>query len=192
MSTDLRSVLTTIMPRLQRFGMALTGSKDETDELVQNVCERVLTRGDQFREQARLDVWIYGIMRHLWIDRVRFRRRRHHEELSAADKIANDDGRQTTEARMTLSAVREALGALSEEHRSVLVLVCVDGLKYREAAEVLKVPVGTVMSRLARARQELALRIYGQETPVYEQQRPGSVTELPAWPRRAQVVTSRP
>lgn len=183
MSTDLRSDLLAIMPRMHRFGIALTGSKDETDELVQSACERVLTRGNQLHEHARLDVWTYGIMRHLWLDRVRFRRRRHHNELSAADTVASDDGRQTTEARITLSAVREALGTLSEEHRSVLILVCVDGLKYKEASEVLEVPIGTVMSRLARARQELASRIYGEG-------RPGLVTSLPARLGRGQAVAS--
>ena len=163
MRTDLRPALLALMPRLRRFGIALSGSAEDAEDLVQDVCERVLRRADQIRDQARVDAWIYGIMRNLWLDRVRSRRHRRHEELSAADEVASDDGRRTTETRITLDAVREVLGSMSEEHRTVLVLVCVDGLSYREAAEVLGIPLGTVMSRLARARQELSTRMEGRK-----------------------------
>jgi RNA polymerase sigma-70 factor (ECF subfamily) len=183
MRTDLRAALLAVMPRLRRFGIALTGSKDEADDLVQDVCERVLCRGDQLRDQARLDAWLYGIMRHLWLDKVRSRGRRRSEELSAADTVAGHDGRRITEATLTLAAVREALGSLSEEHRSVLVLVCVDGLSYREASEVLGIPQGTVMSRLSRGRQELSARVNARATP-------GRVTAFPARIRCGQMTGS--
>ncbi len=159
MAGDLRAVLPALMPRLRRFGLALTGTATDADDLVQNACERALRRGDQLRDQARADAWIYGIMRHLWIDEVRSRRVRRHDELDAATGVAGDDGERVAEGRMTLDAVRRVLGTLPSEQRSVLLLVCVDGLSYKEAAEVLGTPIGTVMSRLARGRQELFVRL---------------------------------
>lgn len=164
---DLRTAVSALLPRLRRFGLALTGSAAAADDLVQNACERVLRRREQLRDHARLDAWIYGIMRHLWLDEVRARRVRRHDDLSAAAEIASVHGDRAAEGRMTLDAVRRVLDALPAEQRSVLVLVCVDGLSYKEAAEVLGTPVGTVMSRLARAWQDLAARLaHGAEAQV--------------------------
>ena len=79
--------------------------------------------------------------------------------MTAASDVVGDDGTAATERRITPAAVRRELAALPEEQRVVLVLVCVDGLTYKEAAEVLKVPVGTIMSRLSRGRQDLHERL---------------------------------
>ena len=79
MGNDLRQALTDLLPRLRRFGLALTGSATDADDLVQNTCERVLRRADQLREHARLDAWLYGIMRNLWIDELRHRKVRRHD-----------------------------------------------------------------------------------------------------------------
>ena len=164
MADDLRSALAALLPRLRRFGLSLTGSAVEADELVQGTCERVLSRIGQLRDPTRLDAWVYGIMRNMWIDEVRSRRLRRHDELSAASDVMGEDGEATAEGRITLEMVRRTLGQLSEEQRSVLVLVCVDGLTYKEAAAVLGIPLGTVMSRLSRARQELHARLTGGGT----------------------------
>ena len=155
MNTDLRAALTAVLPRLRRFGLALTGSRSDADDLVQAACERVLTRGDQLRDRARLDAWIYGIMRNLWIDEVRHRRVRRHDDIAAADDVVGDDGVATVEGRITLAAVRRAIGEMSADRRTLLILVCVDGLTYQEAADTLGIAIGTVMSRLSRARIEL-------------------------------------
>ena len=155
MTIELRSSLTALLPRLRRFGLAITGSRNDADDLVQAACERVLMRGDQLRDKARMDAWIYGIMRNLWFDEVRFRKVRRHDDLSAAADVVGDDGEATVEGRITLAAVRAAMAGMSEDRRSLLMLVCVDGLTYREAAEILEIPIGTVMSRLARARRAL-------------------------------------
>ena len=146
--------------------MALTGSATDADDLVQNACERVLRRGDQLRDQARVDAWIYGIMRHLWMDEVRARGIRRHDDLSAADHVVGESGERLVEERMTLEAVRQALGALPATQRSVLMLVCVDGLSYKEAADVLGIPVGTIMSRLSRGRQDLFASLERQGSSV--------------------------
>ena len=78
MRDELRQALTALLPRLRRFGLALTASSADADELVQNACERVLRRSDQLRDAARMDAWMYGIMRNLWIDTLRHRRVRRH------------------------------------------------------------------------------------------------------------------
>jgi RNA polymerase sigma-70 factor (ECF subfamily) len=165
------------LPRLRRFGLSLTGSKADADELVQATCERVLSRIGQLRDHARLDAWAYGIMRNMWIDEVRARRLRRHDELTAASDAIGQDGEAVAEGRVTLAMVRRILAQLSEEQRSVLVLVCVDGLTYKEAAGVLGIPLGTVMSRLSRARQELHARL--------NERRPNeTVSVFPARPAR--------
>lgn len=164
--SELRTALVSLMPRLRRFGLALTGSATDADDLVQDACERVLSRGGQLRDQTRVDAWIYGIMRHLWTDEVRSRVIRRHDDLASADDVAGESGEQVVEGRMTLDAVRRVLGAMPVEQRSVLMLVCVDGLSYKEAAEVLETPIGTVMSRLARGRQELFARLEHQSASV--------------------------
>ena len=79
MAEDLRPMLSALLPRLRRFGLALTGSAVEADELVQDACARALQREAQLRDHNRLDAWLYGIMRHLWIDEMRARTRRRHD-----------------------------------------------------------------------------------------------------------------
>jgi RNA polymerase sigma-70 factor (ECF subfamily) len=160
----MRNALTALLPRLRRFGLSLTGSRNDADELVQAACERVLTRGDQLRDQARMDAWIYGIMRNLWIDELRFRKVRRHDDLSAAADVVGESGEAVVEGRITLAAVRKAVAEMSEDRRVLLMLVCVDGLTYQEAADTLGIAIGTVMSRLSRARQELQERLSTRST----------------------------
>ena len=165
MVNDLRNALTALLPRLRRFGLALTGSATDADDLVQNTCERVLLRSDQLREHARLDAWLYGIMRNLWIDELRHRKVRRHDDMDAAAGIIGEDGQAVAEGRITLAAVRRVLGEMPVDQRTVLMLVCVDGLSYKEAAEALGIPLGTVMSRLSRARQDLHERLSNHPVP---------------------------
>ncbi len=182
MSNDLRQALTSVLPRLRRFGLALTGSASDADGLVQNTCERALRHSDQLRELTRLDAWLYGIMRNLWFDEMRHRKVRRHDDIDAASDVIGEDGQATADGRITLDAVRRAMSQLPADQRTVLMLVCVDGLSYKEAAEVLGIPVGTIMSRLSRARQDLHERLSGP--PV-----PDSVTPFPL--RHVGTPTSR-
>ena len=139
----------------------MTGSAADTDDLVQNTCERVLLRADQLREVTRLDAWLYGIMRNIWIDEMRHRKVRRHDQIDAASEVIGEDGQATADGRINLAAVRRAMRDMPEEQRTVLMLVCVDGLSYKEAAGVLGIPVGTIMSRLSRARHDLHERMSG-------------------------------
>jgi RNA polymerase sigma-70 factor (ECF subfamily) len=156
---DLRQALTIVLPRLRRFALALTGSAPDADDLVQSTCERALKHANQLRELTRLDAWLYGIMRNLWVDEMRHRRVRRHDDIDAASHVIGEDGQATADGRITLDAVRRAMSLLQTDQRTVLMLVCVDGLSYKEAAEVLGIPVGTIMSRLSRARQDLHDRL---------------------------------
>lgn len=157
MATDVRHEMIAMLPRLRRFARALARSREDADDLVQAACERGLRAIDSWEPGSRLDSWMFRILRNLWIDQLR---RRKHEVVSDLSEdgaeIAGEDGRRVAEGRLELAAVRTAIGTLPEQQRDVLVLVCIEDLSYREAAEVLDVPVGTVMSRLARGRLALS------------------------------------
>jgi RNA polymerase sigma-70 factor (ECF subfamily) len=156
LSAEIRREMVALIPRLRRFAYALAGSKDAGDDLVQAACERALARLDQFEPGSRLDSWMYRIVQTIWLDRGR-RQRTRGSEIDP-DLVALSDhglGARRAEDRLTLARVREAVAALPEEQRSVLALVAIEGLSYRDAAETLGIPVGTVMSRLARARARL-------------------------------------
>ncbi|WP_282606017.1 RNA polymerase sigma factor [Pelagibius sp. Alg239-R121] len=145
-----------MLPRLRRFAYALTGSTDLGDDLVQAACERALSRLNQWQQGTRLDSWMFRIMQTIWIDQMRAKKVRGHSyDLDAANDIAGDDGERAMEARLTLKRVRAAVGELPEDQRLVLTLISIDGRSYKEAAEFLNVPIGTITSRLARARRRL-------------------------------------
>ena len=160
---QVRAELVALLPRLRRFAYGLTGSLDEGDDLVQSACERALTRLDQFEPGTRLDSWMYRIVQTVWIDRMRARRSRPETAMDSIDiePLAVGDHAREADARLALSGVRRAVSALPEEQREVLLLVCVEGAAYKEAAAILGLPIGTVMSRLARARLTVGRAIEG-------------------------------
>lgn len=145
--------LVALQPRLRRFAYGLTGSLDEADDLVQAAYERALARLDQWQLGTRLDSWMYRIVQSIRLNRLDAQRvRGSHLEPSDPDLLVGSDGRRETEAQLTLDAVSRIIWRLPEEQRVVLLLVAVEGLSYKDVAEVLDLPVGTVTSRLARAR----------------------------------------
>jgi RNA polymerase sigma-70 factor (ECF subfamily) len=154
-----------MLPRLRAFALSLTRSRAEADDLVQGACERALQSLDSFRADTNFDAWLFRILRNLWIDDYRRSSRETLTDMTAPEHDRpGEDGRRTAEIRQTLRAASTAIDGLPEEQRSVLVLVCVDGLAYRDAADVLGVPVGTVMSRLARARQSVIAATDGTDS----------------------------
>jgi RNA polymerase sigma-70 factor (ECF subfamily) len=114
-----------------------------------------LVRHAQWQPGTRLDSWVFRITHTIWLDELRSRKVRAAEPEEVLERVAGDDGDRRVEARLTLDAVRRAIARLPEEQRAVLMLVCVEGMSYKEAAESLAIPVGTVMSRLSRGRQSL-------------------------------------
>ena len=159
--------LPSVLPRLSRFGLALTRTPSAADDLVQAACERALSRINQWNPASRLDSWMFRIMQTMWWNEVRARkvRDRYSEEAEQLG-VQHDD----PERRLFLIQAEQQILELSDELRVVLILVCVEGFSYREAAEALDIPVGTVMSRLARARLLLAERLGEERLELFADQ----------------------
>lgn len=151
-----RTELVALLPRLRRFALSLTGNPQDGDDLVQAACEKALRNAAQFTPGTRMDSWMYRIVQTLWIDDRR-RNRTRGTTIAPEDANLSDGGRGANlpEDRMMLGKVRDAMLTLPEPQRAVLSLVAIEGLSYKDAAEVLDIPLGTVMSRLSRAREAL-------------------------------------
>jgi RNA polymerase sigma-70 factor (ECF subfamily) len=147
--------LVALLPRLRRFARGLTHGSEEGDDLVQAACERALARRDQFEPGTRLDSWMYRIVQNIWLDSRR-RQKKEAISLDPADLAQHAaPAAHAAEDGLYLAQVREAIATLPEEQRTVLMLVTVEGVTYRDAAGILELPLGTVMSRLSRARVAL-------------------------------------
>jgi RNA polymerase sigma-70 factor (ECF subfamily) len=142
-----------LLPRLRRFARALTFNREDADDLVQVAVERALGRSEQWEPGTRLDSWMFRIVKNAWIDEVRSRIRR--TELFVPEEASEQVGDNFADAHQQRLAIEKAVSMLSDEHRLVVGLVLIDGLAYKEAAEVLEIPIGTLTSRLARAREVL-------------------------------------
>jgi RNA polymerase sigma-70 factor (ECF subfamily) len=141
------------LPQLRRYARALTGDQAWADDLVQDTAERALTRSSLYRDQRNLRAWLLTILRHLFIDQLRAR-----HDIAVDDESA--PWRQMPAPAgevdgLVLRDVQRALYCLPVEQREIVLLVCVEELSYQETASVLNVPIGTVMSRLSRAREHL-------------------------------------
>lgn len=150
---SVRAQIIAALPRLRRFCWALAGNAEDGDDLMQSTVERALGRAHQFEPGTQLSSWLFRIARNLRIDAARQAGRRGaHLPIDELPEQQGEDGLALVENRSELAAAQRALQALPEDQRLTFVLVVVEGMSYRDAAEVLEVPVGTVMSRLARAR----------------------------------------
>jgi RNA polymerase sigma-70 factor, ECF subfamily len=147
--------LVELLPRARRFAWVLTRSHHDAEDVVQAAVERALQHSASWERGTRLDSWLFRIMQNLWRDELRSHRRRAEPLESAAD-IVGTDGRDVAMKHIQTVQASEALASLPEEHRAVIALVVMEGLSYQETADILDVPIGTVMSRLARARAKLA------------------------------------
>lgn len=142
-----------LLPRLRRFARNLTRNPHDADDVVQIALERALLKLDQWRTDARLDGWLFKIIRNAWIDEVRSRGRR--DKIFLAEERGADVGVDTAGKQATLMSVQAAMLQLPEQQRMAVSLVLIEGLPYQEAAAVLDVPIGTLTSRLARGREAL-------------------------------------
>ncbi|HZZ34507.1 MAG TPA: sigma-70 family RNA polymerase sigma factor [Caulobacteraceae bacterium] len=153
-----------LMPRLRRLARALARDHADADDLTQLTLERALQRRGQWQAGTRLDSWVFRIMRNAWIDEARSRGRqaRVFEPPTAGETVA-DPAAPDMETRLAAREVERAMAELPEDQRLAVALVLVDGLSYREAAEVMETPVGTLTSRLVRGRMALLARLQGAE-----------------------------
>lgn len=144
------------LPRLRRFCHALAGNGADGDDLMQATVERALRHWPQFQAGTRIESWMFRIAHNLRIDGARsLARRGTSVALDHANEVRGEDAVAALEARSNLAAAQRALATLPDDQRAVFALVVLEGASYREAAEVLDIPVGTVMSRLARARARI-------------------------------------
>ncbi|TCO73323.1 RNA polymerase sigma factor [Rhodovulum euryhalinum] len=145
------------LPVLRRYALSMCRKPDIADDLVQTTVERAIAARTRFDPSMRLEPWLFRILRNAWIDSARRSGTRGVEiDITDAPEAAVHDGARATEAALMLRQTQAALAMLPAEQREVIVLVCIEGLSYAEAAEVLEIPRGTVMSRLARGRVALA------------------------------------
>lgn len=146
--------LVTQLPRLRRYAIALIGDVSLADDLLQDCVERAMQKRRTLKEGQRLYGWLRSILHNLYMDELR--RRRRSGIVADLDEMANSLTHSTPAAdRTSITDFVRAVGRLTVEHRQVLLLVGLDGLSYGEAAAELHIPIGTVMSRLARAREQL-------------------------------------
>ncbi|MFS8047939.1 RNA polymerase sigma factor [Rhizobium sp. BR 314] len=153
---DIRMGLSQHLARLWRYGVVLSRQRDVADDLVQATCVRALERASQFTAGTRLDRWLFAILHSIWLNEVRSRRVRMGQGFVDADETLVFDGALETETHILAGQVLQRVQALPEAQRTAVFLAYVEGLSYREVAEILEVPIGTVMSRLAAARTKLA------------------------------------
>jgi RNA polymerase sigma-70 factor, ECF subfamily len=142
------------IPYLRRYARALAGGPDAADDLVQDGLERAIARFDQFRPGTNLRAWLFTILHNMRCDQHR-RVMRRPLQIPIEDSAHQASTRASQADALQLSDFRRAFGRLSEAHREVLALVGLEGLDYQQAATILGVEVGTVKSRVFRARESL-------------------------------------
>lgn len=148
--------LLTLLPRLRRFARALARDAADADDLMQVAVERALKARDQWAPGTRLDSWMMRIVRNCWIDEMRSRARRARTFVPEEEgALIGADTHRDIEMKVVMHDVDKAMNSLSSEQREVIALVLVEGLAYREAADLLDIPMGTLTSRLTRGRQAL-------------------------------------
>jgi RNA polymerase sigma factor (sigma-70 family) len=147
--------LAAALPRLRRYAIALAGDVATADDLVQDCLERAWKNRSAMKDERAIYAWLRAILHNVNIDRVRLRRRRP-EEAEILDAVSDtlSNGAAADELALSMDLVR-TMNRLTIEHRQVLLLIGLENLSYREVADELGVPIGTVMSRLARARERL-------------------------------------
>lgn len=155
--------LIALIPRLRRFARALTGNMADADDVVQASLEKAMASLDQWQPGTQLDRWLFRIARNTWIDdRRRAHNRMGHDDIGEMIDLAGDDGVTTAEQSAEARMVRAAVDRLPPEQRDVVALVMLEEFSYREAADMLGLPIGTVMSRLSRAKAALAKVLAGE------------------------------
>ena len=159
---EIHARLAAFLPRLRRFCHGLTGTRDKGGDLLQSTVERALSRIDRWQPGTSLESWMLKMASNLHIDLIRAERVRGTSvDVEEAAGISGGDELARMEFRSELEAVNTALIAMSPELRQVLTAVVIDERSYKEAAELFDIPIGTVMSRLSRARQFVANYVKG-------------------------------
>ena len=139
------------LPRLRRYARALTGDVNRADDLVQDTLERALAKLDLWQPESDLRAWLFTLMHNLFVNQLR----RHHLAETALEDALDEPVNGGQLEALAARDIHDALARLPPEQREVLLLVGLEQFGYAEAAQVLGVPTGTVMSRLSRARERM-------------------------------------
>jgi len=162
MTADIMRTIEPLIPALRRYARALLHDTWDADDMVQDCLERAIGRWHQRRDDGNPRAWVFTILHNLAMTRLR--RATRQARMLPIDGAEPASIRATQEEHLHCQDVMRALAHLSDEQRSVLLLIAVEDLSYLEAAKVLDVPVGTVMSRLSRARERLHRLLSGEST----------------------------
>lgn len=164
MNEELSQLLPPLLPALRRFAYSLTGNRADADDLLQSTVERLLSR--DLPEDVELAKWAFRVCRNMWIDEYRARKIRQNAAQLPELEEPTEDGANRIYNEITLKQVNTAMDKLPDDQRSILALVAVQGMSYKEVAETLSIPMGTVMSRLARARVALSQFLNASGTEI--------------------------
>ena len=156
-------------PSLRRYARGLVSDRDRADDLVQDTLERAWSRFSMWQKRGEVRAWMFGIMHNHFIDRLRAQRSR--PEDSAGDDLPELPQRALQTDALEVRDLDRLLQRLPPEHREVLLLVGVEEMSYQEVATAIGVPIGTVMSRLSRARARLREEMQGRAAPASRLQR---------------------
>jgi len=158
------AAILTELPRLRRYARALVGDRAAADDLVQDTLERAWSRFAQWRAGSDLRAWLFSIMHNLRVDQLR---RPGLNALPMDDEELMVPTRATQSDHLEVVDLEAALARLAEEQRAVLLLVALEDMSYEEVAAALGIPIGTVMSRLARGRERLRLILEGRQPSAH-------------------------
>ncbi|MEB3099533.1 RNA polymerase sigma factor [Achromobacter sp. D10] len=162
MRAEDEALILACIPSLRRYARGLTGDPHRADDLVQDTLERAWSRYSRWQRRGELRAWMFGIMHNHFIDGVRASSRR--AEQTALGELPDAPVRATQTDHLEVRDLDRCLQALPGEQREVLLLICVEDLSYQETARILDVPMGTVMSRLSRAREKLGALMQARDT----------------------------
>ena len=160
---EIEAGLPKVFPRIWRYAFSLTGSRDGADDLAQAACLRAIEKAGQFKAGTHLDRWMFRITHNLWISDIRKEKIRKDGGIPVADVSDIADPSQNTERAYDQKEVLTSVLDLPEAQRTAVFLVYIEGYSYKESAEILNIPLATVMSRLATARANLGHKFRDQE-----------------------------
>lgn len=155
-NSEVRNGVQDCFPRLWRYCRVLTGNSDAAYDLAQTVCVRAIQKEDQFEPGTTVDRWLFRIAQRTWLNELRSAAVRRGGGLVNVDDVDLASMAPDVETNIFAREVLNGVMALPEAQRMTVMLVYVEGLSYRDAAETLEIPIGTVMSRLAAARYKLS------------------------------------
>lgn len=155
-----------LLPRLRRFALSLTRSVPDADDLLQDGCTTALQKWQQYDPAQPFDRWMFRVVRNLWITEIRKRNLRHGQGQVPAEDVAELRTEDTAADVLTAQQVHSKVADLDRDLAQPLMLVCAEGYSYREASELLGIPIGTVMSRIHRARKLLVSHLSEVRPPA--------------------------